>query len=90
MRKDKARLLRGNCESEIPGNEGDKCEDSAVNVIYIAALFGIATGAIAIYKWFFTRDNENIPNSQPVTHHRVERVAEPDPPDPEPDNYSLD
>ena len=67
----------------------NECENSAVNIVYIASIFGIAAGAIAIYKWCFTGKDNNCPELQPVAHHRVERVAD-DPPSPKPDIISLD
>ena len=70
----------------------NECESSAVNIVYIASIFGIAAGAIAIYKWFFTGKDNGCPELQPVVHHRVERVADdpPPPPSPKPDIISLD
>ena len=73
LQAEKRKLLgkRGN-PSENVENE---CESSAVNITYIASIFGLATGALVIYKWFFTGKDNNCPELQPVVHHRVERVC---------------
>ena len=44
LRKDKKRLLKGT----EPENGENECESSAINVAYIAGIFGIVTGAIAV------------------------------------------
>ena len=67
LRKEKLRLLKGETASET---EEDDCESSAINVAYIAALFGMVTGAIAVYKHFFTGKDKYIPELQPVSSSR--------------------
>ena len=81
LRKEKKRLLKEGPTSETDSEGESNCENSAINVAYIAGIFGIVTGAITVYKWFFTEKCEKVSNPEPV-HHRVERVAdEPDPND---------
>ena len=87
LRVEKKRLLeRGSNPTETMENE---CESSAVNIVYIASIFGIAAGAIAIYKCFFT-GKDDCPELQPAVHHHVERVADDPPSLPKPDIISLD
>ena len=79
LRAEKNKLLgKSSNPSKHVENE---CESSAVNIAYIASIFGIVAGAIAIYKWFFTGKDNDCPELQLVIHHCVERVAD-NPPSP--------
>ena len=75
----KKRLLKEGYTSEKDSEGESNCENSAINVAYIAGIFGIVTRAIAVYKWFYTEKCEKVPNPEPepeIVHHRVERVAD--------------
>ena len=86
LRKEKLRLLKK--ESSTQTVEDD-CKSSAINVAYIAGIFGIVTGAIAVYRWFFPGKDKDIPELQPAVLC-VEKVAdEPLNPGPKPDIISL-
>ena len=68
LRKDKKQLQ----EKSNPECCESACENSAMNVTYIASILKILTGAVILYKFVFVRDS--CVNQQPAVHHNVERV----------------
>ena len=85
LRKEKKRLMNGN------NDDSKESESSAINVTYIASIFGIVVGAIHIYKWLFPGSDRNCPALQPVVHEReVDNKSKPKLPEPEPNIITLD